>query len=84
MITEVPRQRLIRRAWEGWKRVGHAIGQFQARLLLTVFYFVVLAPFALALRRFADPLAIKPGTPRGWRDRPAAPADALAAASRQS
>ena len=76
--------RLLRRAWEGWKRIAHRIGQFQARVLLTLFYFIVLAPFAGALRLFADPLGIKPGTPRGWRDRPAAPADPLAAAAQQS
>lgn len=75
---------MLRRAWEGWKRIAHRIGQFQARVLLTVFYFVILAPFAVALRLFADPLAIKPGSPRGWRDRPASPADPLAAAAQQS
>jgi hypothetical protein len=83
MVGETSPRSLLRRAWEGWKRIGHALGQFQARLLLTVFYFVVLAPFAVALRCFADPLAIKPRTPRGWRDRPATPGDALTAASRQ-
>jgi hypothetical protein len=73
----------LRRAWTAWKRIAHRIGHVQARILLTLFYFVILAPFAVALRLFADPLAIKPGTPRGWRDRPESPADALAAAAQQ-
>ena len=50
---------VLRRLWEGWKRVGRKIGDFQARVLLTFFYFVVLAPFALAVRWKADPLGLK-------------------------
>jgi hypothetical protein len=49
----------LRRLWEGWKRVGRKIGDFQARLLLSLFYFVILAPFALVLRALADPLGLK-------------------------
>jgi len=49
----------LRRLWQGWKRVGKKIGDFQARVLLTVFYFVILAPFALGVRLLADPLALK-------------------------
>lgn len=56
----------LRRFWEGWKRIARKIGNFQARVLLFVFYFVIVAPFALVVRWGGDPLAIKPGTPRGW------------------
>ncbi|MBI4277524.1 MAG: hypothetical protein HY660_03625 [Armatimonadetes bacterium] len=58
-----------RRLWDGWKVIARKIGDFQARLLLTVLYFAIVAPFALAVRWSRDPLAIKPGTPRGWRPR---------------
>jgi hypothetical protein len=54
----------LRRLWQGWKRLGRKIGDFQARVLLTVFYFVILAPFALAMRWLADPLGLK--RPGGW------------------
>jgi len=37
----------LKRLWQGWKRVGKKIGDFQARLLLTIFYFVILAPFEI-------------------------------------
>ena len=57
-----------RAAWAWWKRVAHRIGTFQARVLLTFFYYVILGPFALVLRR-SDPLAIEPGAARGWRPR---------------
>jgi hypothetical protein len=62
MVNGVPV--LLRRLWEGWKRVGRKLGDWQARMLLTVFYFVVLAPFALAVRWKADPLGLK--RPGGW------------------
>jgi len=55
----------LRRLWEGWKRVGRKIGDFQARVLLTVFYFVILAPFAMGVRLLADPLGLKQAG--GWR-----------------
>jgi hypothetical protein len=55
-----------RKLWEGWKRVGKKIGNFQARVLLAIFYAVFLAPFAVMLRWLSDPLAIKPGSKRGW------------------
>lgn len=58
-----------RRLRERWKRIGKAIADIQARALLILFYFVVLAPFALAIRWGSDPLAIKAGAPTGWRPR---------------
>jgi hypothetical protein len=57
-----------RAAWRGWTRIAHRIGDFQARVLLTFFYYVVLGPYALILRR-KDPLAIGPRAARGWRPR---------------
>ena len=33
---------------------------------MTLFYFLIVGPFALLIRWRSDPLAIKPGTPRGW------------------
>ncbi len=60
---------LWRRLWEGWKRIGAKIGNFQARVLLAIFYAVFLAPFAVMLRWLNDPLAIKPGSKRGWLPR---------------
>ena len=50
---------VLRRLWQGWKRVGRKIGDFQARVLLTLFYFVILAPFAVVVRFTADPLGLK-------------------------
>jgi hypothetical protein len=57
---------IIRRAWEWWKRVARKIGDFQARILLTVFYFLFFAPFALAIRFLTDPLSIKNNDNPEW------------------
>ncbi|MBI3930003.1 MAG: hypothetical protein HY319_30975 [Armatimonadetes bacterium] len=57
--------------WERWKVIGHYIGDFQARWLLTVFYFTVAVPFAL-ITRSGDPLALeRPRGDSGWVQRPA-------------
>jgi hypothetical protein len=69
MIQEKTSPGLMRRFWGRWKRAAKRIGDIQARILLTFFYFVLLAPFALALRRWSDPLAIKAGAAKGWRAR---------------
>lgn len=71
------------RLWEGWKRVGRVIGDVQARALLTLFYFAILAPFALGVRWRSDPLAIKAGAPRGWHSRVSPPRTPLDRAVRQ-
>jgi hypothetical protein len=50
---------MLKRAWQAWKRIAHAIGNFQARVLLTIFYAVLVLPFGIAIRLFSDPLRIK-------------------------
>jgi len=60
--------------WEGWKKIGHAIGDFQARVLLTVIYSVLIMPFGLLVRFFADSLHSKKRTVE-WLDHPATPND---------
>jgi len=60
-----------KRLWEGWKRVAHAIGNFQARVLLTIIYAILVLPFGLAVRAFADPLRIR-RRPEKWLDPPEA------------
>ena len=74
---------VVRAVWAWWKPIARRIGDVQARVLLTGFYFIGLGPFALAVSIFNDPLAIKSGTPRGWRRRPTKPVS-LAEAARQS
>jgi hypothetical protein len=73
----------LRQAWAAWKRIAHKIGDFQVRVLLNVFYFVFLLPFALILRAVSDPLALKAESPRGWRCRESVPGTPAQRAARQ-
>jgi hypothetical protein len=66
-----------------WKVIGQKIANLQARALLSLFYFVVLGPFALTLKVFADPLRLHRGTAEKWVDRPDVDADAITLARRQ-
>ena len=58
---------MIKSFWAKWQRVARKIGDFQARVILTVLYFVIIGPFALIVRWGADPLSLKKGTLAGWR-----------------
>ena len=55
-----------RRAWERWKVIARIIGEFQSRLLLSVFYFVILGPVAVVRRVCSDPLHLRSGSLSGW------------------
>ncbi len=70
------------RLWRGWTEIAGYFGDFQARLLLTLFYFTVLVPFALITRRLTDPLRLRrPPAGSNWIARPAQDGDL--SASRQ-
>ena len=58
---------MLKRIWQAWKRLAQKIGNFQARVLLTVIYVVLILPFGLAVRWFSDPLRIK-RRPEAWLD----------------
>jgi hypothetical protein len=75
---------LARQLLERWKRIARTIGDFQARALMTLFYFLILGPVALVIRWRSDPLAIKAATPRGWSDREAKEGLPIEQARRQS
>jgi len=57
---------LLRALWARWKVVARAIGTFQARVILTLFYFVVVPPFALLLKVSRDPLRLRPREGSFW------------------
>ena len=74
---------MLRQLWHRWKAFGQKVANVQARILMTVFYFVVLPPFAGIVKLSSDPLALGDKADRAWRPRPAAPADRATAARRQ-
>lgn len=62
----------LKRLWERWKKIAHVIGNFNARVLLTVVYCVLVLPFGLMVRFFSDSLHTKK-RPETWSDHPATP-----------
>ena len=49
----------LRKIWSAWKQFGQKIGDFFARVVLSIFYFTIFFPFGLGLRLFGDPLTLK-------------------------
>ena len=64
---------MLKELWQRWTKIAKKIGDFQARLILTLFYFIFIIPIGLIARRFADPLAFK-NDAANWEHRASAPA----------
>jgi hypothetical protein len=59
-----------RLGWSKWRAVSKKAGDVQARVILTIFYFTVAAPFGLVRTHLNDPLQIKKrNRPRSWHPR---------------
>ena len=52
VLSEEPKES----AWSRWKRFATRAASFQARVLLTLMYWIILTPFALATKACGDPL----------------------------
>jgi hypothetical protein len=59
----------LKQLWKLWLRLAKAIGDFQAGLILTVFYIVIFAPMAVLLRLLSDPLRLKKPDAVTWSSR---------------
>jgi hypothetical protein len=57
---------MVKALWRGWRVVARTIGYVQSRLILTLVYFMVIAPFALAVRLFSDPLGLRRAISWHW------------------
>ena len=56
----------------GWKKFGHALGNVNARIILTLLYAILILPFGLIVRVFSDSMHIKK-RPTSWFDHPPTP-----------
>ncbi len=74
---------LIKALWHQWKIAARKIADVQARIILSTFYFIGLAPFAFGMKMSADPLRLGPGSAHGWLERLASDTDQLTIARRQ-
>jgi hypothetical protein len=75
--------RELLRVWALWKLVAQKIGNFQARLLMLLFYCVILAPFGVGVKLFADPLRLKHQHLSHWGSKARSTAALLDGARRQ-
>jgi hypothetical protein len=67
---------ILRRLWTGWKRVAEKVARLQTAILLTLLYILLVLPFGIMARLFADPLGIRPASGGSWwRARPSPRAD---------
>ena len=78
-----PNATVLGRAWQSWKSFGHAMADFQGRVLLTLCYFTLVLPLAIGVTRFKDPLGLRRTRTPTWHERPPAPVT-LDGARRQS
>jgi len=63
----------LKQLWQGWQKVAKKIGDFQARLILSLFYFLIVLPMGLIARMFSDPLSLKKTAAR-WHAKQSSPA----------
>jgi hypothetical protein len=49
----------LKKIWFKWQLFALRMGSFQGRIILAVFFFLFVTPFALMIRIFSDPLRIK-------------------------
>jgi hypothetical protein len=62
---------IVRLMWARFKIISATAGDAQGRIIVTAFYYTVLAPFAIGTRLTSDPLRLR--TTEGWLAR--APVD---------
>jgi uncharacterized membrane protein len=51
---------LFKLLWKKWLKLAGVIGNFQAQVILTVFYLVIFFPIGVIFRLLADPIRIRP------------------------
>ena len=75
---------LLIRIWRRWTAIAVIIGTFQARVLLSVFYLVIIPPFALIVKLWLDPLHLRRAAgSSAWITRPPRPEADVLRAGRQ-
>lgn len=55
--------------WEKWKKFSAKMGDFQGRLMLMWFYFILILPFGVLVRLLSDPLKQKQSLGTSWLER---------------
>ncbi|HLY24715.1 MAG TPA: hypothetical protein VKQ72_00155 [Aggregatilineales bacterium] len=61
---------IFRTAWDRWQIIARINGDYIARLVVNLFYFTIMVPFALGVKFLTDPLALH-GKRTAWLERKA-------------
>jgi len=56
----------LRATWERWKKIARAVGVVQTRILMVVFYFILVVPIGAIMRLRGDPLRLKNREGSNW------------------
>ena len=59
-------KRVLRKGWEGWKAFARIIGNFNSRVILTLFYFLVFGIFSLLVGRWQNTPKKHPPSRSNW------------------
>jgi len=60
----------IKKLWQIWNNFSKRMGNFQSRIILSLFFFIFVSPFAIAVKIFSDPLNIRHKTTKShWLTR---------------
>ncbi|HAA74641.1 TPA: hypothetical protein DCE37_05925 [Candidatus Latescibacteria bacterium] len=57
---------MFRKLYQKWMAIANVIGNFNSRVVLSLLYAIVVLPFGLVVRVFADPLAIRRRKSSAW------------------
>ena len=61
---------VLKALWEGWKKFAFVFSEVMSAVVLTLFYFVFITPYAVFVKLFSDPLNIRKAlSGSGWRAR---------------
>jgi len=61
----------LKRLWRNWSDFAKRTGSFQSGVILSLLFFTIVLPFALAVRLLSDPLKLKyRGNKSHWLNRP--------------
>jgi hypothetical protein len=61
---------MLKKLWSKWKPFAQKIGDFQARVILSVFYFIFVSPIGIIFKFADDSLRLKkPKTNSYWINR---------------
>ena len=63
----------LKELWQRWQKVAKQIGDFQARLILSLLYLLIVLPIGFIARIFSDPLALKKSSVH-WHAKASSPA----------